>query len=405
MNDYTRGNFKAGFKTLQSTKLRSFWTMLGIIIGVASVITVIGIGSGIKRQVSHQIQHLGKDVIVIRPGQLHGTTGVDSLSGLNVSGALSSKDVKVVQGVNGVSSVAPISISVGKITRDKIPYNKNLIIGTNGDLPGLLNQSIAYGSFFTYEDEGSRAAIIGDKASKRLFDEDLPLGRTFTYNGQEFIVRGILNEMNTTPLTEQADFNDAIFIQEEVAQELSKNTAPIYQILARPNDPKKYNEVANQVQKAMFKAHGYQDNFKVITGGKDYDNNGTVLALLTQMIAGVASISLLVGGIGIMNVMYVSVAERLHEIGIRKAIGATDKQIISQFVTEASLISFIGGILGVVLAFFVNILLRLFTDLKPVISVELVVLAVFVSVVIGVIFGSFPAFKAAKKNPIDALRS
>lgn len=405
MNEYTRGNFKAGLKTLLSTKLRSFWTMLGIIIGVASVITVIGIGSGIKRQVSHQIQHLGKDVIVIRPGELHGRTGLDTISGLNVSGALSSKDVKVVQGVNGVSSVAPISISVANITRDKIAYNNNLIIGTNGDLPGLLNQSIAYGSFFTYEDEGSNAAVLGDKAAKRLFDEELPLGRTFYYNGQEFIVRGILNEMNTTPLTEQADFNDAIFIQEDVAQQISKNTAPIYQILARPEDPKQFQLTADKVQKALLKSHGYQANFKVITGGKDYDSNGTVLALLTQMIAGVASISLLVGGIGIMNVMYVSVAERLHEIGIRKAIGATNKQIISQFVTEASLISLIGGMLGVVLAFFVNILLRLFTDLKPVMSIWLIILAVLISVVIGVIFGSFPALKAARKNPIDALRS
>ena len=405
MNEYTRGNFKAGLKTLLSTKLRSFWTMLGIIIGVASVITVIGIGSGIKRQVSHQIQHLGRDVIVIRPGELHGSTGLDALSGLNVSGALSAKDVKVVQDVKGVSSVAPISISVGKITRDKIPYSNNLLIGTNGDLPGLLNQSIAYGSFFTYEDEGSKAAVLGDKAAKRLFDEELPLGRTFFYNGQEFIVRGILNEMNTTPLTEQADFNDAIFIQEEAAQELSKNTAPIYQILARPEDPKQYQAVAEKIQKSLYISHGYQNNFKVITGGKDYDSNGTVLALLTQMIAGVASISLLVGGIGIMNVMYVSVAERLHEIGIRKAIGATDKQIISQFVTEASIISLVGGILGVILAFFINIVLRILTDLRPVISIELVIGAILISVIIGVIFGSFPAFKAAKKNPIDALRS
>lgn len=405
MNQYTRGNFKAGLKTLMGTKLRSFWTMLGIIIGVASVITVIGIGSGIKRQVSHQIQHLGKDVIVIRPGELHGSTGLDSLSGLNVSGALTSKDVKVIQGVDGVSSVAPISISVGKITRDKIPYDNTLLIGTNGDLPGLLNQSIAYGSFFTYEDEGTKAAVLGDKASKRLFDEELPLGRTFTYNGQEFIVRGILNEMNTTPLTEQADFNDAIFIQDEVAQELSKNTAPIYQILARPEEPKQYKAVAGKIQNALYKSHGYQNNFKVITGGKDYDSNGTVLSLLTQMIAGVASISLLVGGIGIMNVMYVSVAERLHEIGIRKAIGATDKQIISQFVTEASMISLIGGILGVVLAFFINIVLRILTDLQPIISIELVILAIIASVFIGVIFGSFPAIKAARKNPIDALRS
>jgi len=408
-NDYTRGNFKAGLKSLLSTRLRSFWTMLGIIIGVASVITVIGIGTGIKKQVSHQVQHLGKDVIVIRPGQIHGNTGVgsagvDVLSGLNVSGALTTKDVKTIQSIDGVSAVAPISVSVAKITRDKIPYSNNLIIGTNGDLPSLLNQSVAYGSFLNYEDEGTYAAVLGDKASKRLFDEDLPLGRSFFYNGKEFVVRGILNPMNTTPLTEQADFNNAIFIQEEIAQELSNNTAPLYQIMARPEEPGDTAKISQKIDAALFKTHGYQKNYKVVTGGKDYDSNGTVLSLLTQMIAGIASISLIVGGIGIMNVMYVSVAERIHEIGIRKAVGATNRQILSQFVVEASLLSLFGGILGVALAVIINLILRLLTDLRPAISIEVALLAVVLSVLIGVFFGTFPAIKAARKNPIDALR-
>ncbi len=410
MNEYTHGNFKAGIKSLLGSKLRSFWTMLGIIIGVASVITVFGIGAGIKQQVSHQIQHLGKDVIVVRPGQLHGNQGVgsggvDVLSGLNVTGALTPKDLKTVQNVDGVAAAAPISVTTGKIVRDKIVYKDNLFIGTNGDLPGLLNQSVAYGSFLNYEDEGTNAAVLGDKAAKRLFDEELPLGRSFYYHGQEFVVRGILNEMNTTPLTEQADFNNAIFVSDDIAQKLSNNTAPIYQILARPGDSSKAASVAAKVQSALYRSHGFQDNFKVITGGKDYDNNGTILSLLTQMITGVAAISLLVGGIGIMNVMLVSVAERVHEIGIRKAVGASNKQILSQFVIEASVLSLIGGVLGIGLAILINVLLRLFSDLKPVISWQIVLVAIFTSLLVGVLFGTFPALKAARKDPIDALRA
>jgi len=410
MNEYTHGNFKAGIKSLLGSKLRSFWTMLGIIIGVASVITVFGIGAGIKQQVSHQIQHLGKDVIVVRPGQLHGNQGVgsggvDVLSGLNVTGALTTKDLKTVENVDGVAAAAPISVTTGKIVRDKIVYKDNLLIGTNGDLPGLLNQSVAYGSFLNYEDEGTNAAVLGDKAAKRLFDEELPLGRTFYYHGEEFVVRGILNEMNTTPLTEQADFNNAIFVSNDIVQKLSNNTAPIYQILARPEDSNKAKSVAANIQSAMYRSHGFQDNFKVITGGKDYDNNGTILSLLTQMITGVAAISLLVGGIGIMNVMLVSVAERVHEIGIRKAVGASNKQILSQFVIEASVLSLIGGVLGIGLAILINVLLRLFSDLKPVISWQIVVIAIFTSLLVGVLFGTFPALKAARKDPIDALRA
>jgi ABC-type antimicrobial peptide transport system permease subunit len=310
-----------------------------------------------------------------------------------------------VQNVDGVAAAAPISVTTGKIVRDKIVYKDNLFIGTNGDLPGLLNQSVAYGSFLNYEDEGTNAAVLGDKAAKRLFDEELPLGRTFYYHGEEFVVRGILNEMNTTPLTEQADFNNAIFVSDDIAQKLSNNTAPIYQILARPGDSSKAASVAAKVQSALYRSHGFQDNFKVITGGKDYDNNGTILSLLTQMITGVAAISLLVGGIGIMNVMLVSVAERVHEIGIRKAVGASNKQILSQFVIEASVLSLIGGVLGIGLAMLINVLLRLFSDLKPVISWQIVLVAIFTSLLVGVLFGTFPALKAARKDPIDALRA
>lgn len=410
MKEYTHGNLKAGLNSVRSAKLRSFWTMLGVIIGVASVITVVAIGEGIKQQVGHQIHHLGKDVIIVKPAQLHGnggvkSGGVDVLSGLNISGSLTDKDVAVVSKTNGVEASAPLTITTGKITRDKTTFDSGFVIGTTQDLPMLLNQSVAYGSFFTDDDAGSNVAILGDKAAQKLFDEELPLGRTFMYHGQEFVVRGIFNQFNATPLTEQADLNEAIFIPNDVAETISKNTAPTYEILIKPNTPSQVGKVAAAVNANLQRAHGYQTNFDVIQGDQNFNSNDTILALLTKLIAGVAAISLFVGGIGIMNVMLVSVAERMHEIGIRKAVGATNRQILNQFMFEASILSLIGGILGIVLAYFVDISLRLTTDLNPVISWQVVLIATGVSLLVGIVFGSFPALKAARKDPIDALRS
>ncbi|MDB5170410.1 MAG: hypothetical protein JWO35_104 [Candidatus Saccharibacteria bacterium] len=409
MKSLTRGHLKAGVSSVRSAKLRSFWTMLGIIIGVTSVIMVVAIGEGIKQQISGQIHHMGKDLITVRPAQLHGSTGLSSnganlLSGLNISGSLSEKDVTTVSRSKGVTASAPLTITTGSIKSEGVTYDKGFVIGTSEDLPSLLNQSVEFGAFITYNDVGSNVAVVGQKVARDLFNEDVPLGRSFTFQGQKFIVRGIFNKFNTTPLSEQADFNNAIFIPNDVAESISKNTAPTYEILVKANDGQTA-QVASSIESALKKSHGGQTNFSVVEGNKGVGSSDDILNLLTRLIAGVAAISLLVGGIGIMNVMLVSVAERMHEIGIRKAVGATNRQILSQFMIEATVLSLAGGVIGIALSFFLNLMLRLTTDLKPVISWPVVIIATGVSLLVGIIFGSVPALKAARKDPIEALRS
>jgi putative ABC transport system permease protein len=406
----SQGHFKAGFDSVRGAKLRSFWTMLGVIIGVTSVITVVAIGEGVKQQVAGQIHHLGDNFITIRSAQLE--AGSDThisqanfLSGLSVSGPLTVNDIATVGTTPGVAENAPLTITSGTVKGDSGVYNGGFVIGTSDSLPSLLNQSLAFGSFFNSLNDGENVAVLGQNASNSIFNESVPLGRSFMFHGQSFLVVGIFNQFTDTPLSEQANFNNAIFIPNDVAETLTNNTAPTYEIVARPTRSDQTAAVAAHIRKRLDAAHGGQSGFEVLTGNQNIVANDSILELLTRLIAGVAAISLLVGGIGIMNVMLVSVAERTHEIGIRKAVGATNLQILSQFVIEATLLSLSGGLIGIALSFAIDLGLRLATTLEPSITWQIVAGASGISLLIGVIFGSVPAFKAARKHPIEALRS
>lgn len=409
MKSLSRGHLKAGIDSVRSAKLRSFWTMVGVIIGVSSVITVVGIGEGIKQQIGGQIHQFGQNLIIVKPAQFssnNGTsTNADVISGLSFSAPLGIKDIDVVANTKGIAASSPLTIVNGAAHGDQGTYSDGFVIGATSPLPSLLNQSLAYGNFFSPADYGNNVAVLGQHASEAMFNEDVPLGRTFSFHGQQFIVRGIFNQFTTTPLSQQADFNNAIFIPNDIAESLTKDTAPTYEILARPAASRPAATAMKAVKQALDKAHGGQSDLNVISGNQDVATSSGILDLLTRLIAGIAAISLLVGGVGIMNVMLVSVAERMHEIGIRKAIGATNRQIMSQFMIEASVLSLTGGVIGIGLAFLIDLMLRAFTSLAPDISWQIVVLATVVSLLVGIIFGTVPAFKAAYKDPIEALRS
>ncbi len=406
----TRAHLRAGFDSLKNSKLRSFWTMLGIIIGVASVITIVAVGDGIKQQVGGQLHHYGNNLITVRTAELRLGSGssqnnINALTGLSVSGPLSNKDISTVSKVNGVAESAPLTLVSGSLKGDNGPYTAGLVIGTSKDLPSLLNQSLSYGTFFSEQDYGTDVAVIGTNVAQKLFNEDVPLGRSFNFRGHDFIVDGIFNQFTSTPLSQQADFNNAIFIPNDVAESLSNNTSPTYEILARASEASQTKSVSAYIQAALDSTHGGQSGFSVFTGSQDLAVNNSILDLLTRLIAGVAGISLLVAGIGIMNVMLVSVSERVREIGIRKAVGATNKQILSQFMVEAGLISLTGGLIGIALAYAIDGSIRISTNLRPSISWQIVVIATGVSLLVGVVFGSVPAIKAARKDPIEALRA
>jgi putative ABC transport system permease protein len=402
------GNIKAGIDVVRSSKTRSFGTMLGIIIGVASVISIIAIGEGIKSQISGQIHHYGKDVITVKTSQLKfGSSSPSTFSSINVSSPMTYKDINTVSKVNGVSATAPLTLVPGTPVGDYGKYKKGFVIGTSASLPSLINQSLQYGSFFSNSDNNNNnyVAVLGETVANDMFKGSVPLGASFTFHGQTFVVDGIFNSFDSTPFSQQANFNDAIFIPNSLAESLTNNTAPTYQILARASSASATGVTAKNIASALNTAHGGSSNLSVTTGNQNIANNNTILTLITSLIAGVAAISLLVAGIGIMNVMLVSVSERVREIGIRKAVGATNRQIRSQFIAEASFISLCGGIIGIGLAYLIDGALRLATSLTPIITWQSVVIATGVSLLVGIIFGTVPAVKASRKDPIEALRA
>jgi putative ABC transport system permease protein len=410
MKSLTPGHIKAGLDSMRRAKWRNFWTMLGVIIGVASVITIVSIGEGVKQQISGQIKHIGSDLITIRPAQLQtgqnaGTSNISLLSGVSISGSLSTADAVAVRDLPEVAAATPLTAVAGKVQADNGAYAGGLVIGTSADLPTLLKQSVNYGEYFSDNDDTDYVAVLGSGAAEKMFNEHVPLGRSFTFHGQQFMVRGILKTLDTTPLSQDANFNNAIFIPNAIAQQISNNTASIYEILAKPKQPGHADQTVAAINKKLDSMHGGPGSFSVLRQDQSQAASDDILNLLTSLVAGVAAISLIVGGIGIMNVMSVSVVERMHEIGIRKAIGATNRQILGQFMVEATALSLSGGVIGIAIAALIDGGLRLFTDLRPVLSWQIILIATGVSVAVGVIFGSFPALKAARKDPIEALRS
>ncbi len=410
MPSLSHGNLKAGLDAMRRAKWRNFWTMLGVIIGVASVITIVSIGEGVKQQISGQIRYIGNDLITVRPAQLQSggssTSGNFSiLSGMPITGTITDADAIAVKNIPEIAAATPLSAIAGKVQSDNGSYSGGLVIGTTPDLPQLLKQTVAYGEFFNSDDTDQYLAVLGSNAAQKMFNETVPLGRSFSFRGQQFMVRGIMRPLKTTPLSQDANFNNAIFIPSGTARTISKNTASIYEVLAKPYRSDQTTAAVAAINTKLAHLHGGPGDISVLRQDQSQAGSDEILNLLTSLVAGVAAISLIVGGIGIMNVMSVSVVERLHEIGIRKAIGATNRQILGQFMIEATALSLSGGIIGIAIAAAIDGLLRLFTDLRPVMSWQIIVMATGVSLAVGIIFGSVPALKAARKDPIEALRS
>ncbi len=403
------GNFSLAYDAIRSAKLRSFLTMLGIIIGVMSVVTIVSIGEGVKQQVAGQINRLGPDLITIRPGKPIEKDKSGDVSGVNfmvafAGNALTENDLKVARQTKGVASAVPMSFVTATPQVDSIKYSSGLVFGTTEGLPAALNQKVEYGEFFDASESEKPVAVIGVRVAEELFKESVPVGRSMKIRGETFVVRGVLEEFDTVALVPTTDYNTSIFIPFGAAKRLNNGQSNIQQIFVKPISPDTVTSTAVALQKQLLNAHAGQDDFTVLTQDDNLQVTTTILSLLTRLISGIAGISLLVGGIGIMNVMLVSVTQRTQEIGVRKAVGATNQQILGQFLTEAAVLSFVGGIVGIIGSVFANFLLRVFTELEPVITLPIIFASLSVAVVVGVIFGVAPALQAARKDPILALR-
>jgi len=246
--------------------------------------------------------------------------------------------------------------------------------------------------------------VLGESIAQKLFDDNAPLGQGLYWRGQRFIVAGVFNDFKAPPFSLEANFNNAVFVPYSTAQKLSGNILGVYEVLAKTSTSHPLIQTERRADAALVAAHGGSHDVTVAPASSANTASDQTIHLLTLLITGAAIIALIVGGVGIMDVMLVSVTERMHEIGLRKAIGATNRQIMRQFMAEAFVLSTFGALLGLIFSAAAVGLLRLYSSLQPVLVWQVFVAAPLIAVAIGLFFGSMPALKAARKDPIEALR-
>lgn len=403
------GHFKAATANLRAARWRSALTMLGIIIGVSSVITVVSLGEGLKNQVVGQVNQLGSNVLTIRPGKLVSGGGDNqnlNLLALLSASTLSDKDIGSLDKLSSLQSVVPVNFVTSGVLSDQTQLDNISVIGTRPDLARMLGLNTRLGDFLTDQNTNDHVAVIGSDVADKLFSVINPIGHTIDIAGQSFAVQAVLEPASTGLLAAaQTDFNSAVLIPYQPSKALTHGQTNLLQILVQAGNGISIDQASQGTRQTLLNNHDGLENFTIL---KQYQLlrlvNG-VINNATGFIAAIAAISLLVGGIGIMDIMLASVAERTREIGIRKAIGASNRQILAQFFTEGLILSLVGGLLGIVLALLATQALKFYTSLHPLINVPVVILAVAISVLLGIIFSIVPALKAARKHPIDALRA
>lgn len=400
-----RVHLKLARTSIQENRTRSFLTCLGIAIGVASIILILSLMGSISQLIAGQVKNIGANLIVVRPKSTKDiVTGViEELTASNSyqKSNLTLKDIGIISKLENITAVAPIAISTNTVVTDKNQINSVVVLGTQEDFIKIQPLDLKYGSFINENSENT--VVVGHMLSLKLFNTMNAVGKTLTLMGEKFIVSGVLSQVEESINFSNVDFDNTLIMNIGALDKVSGSTQ-IQQINIKTKNTASLMEVTKNIQKNLMEYKKGENNFMVISGKQITHPASSLFMIISSMLALVAGISLVVGGIGVMNIMLVSVAERTHEIGVRKAVGASSQNILMQFLFEALILSLMGGVLGLVLGYMLAFFISIMTPFKPYISVEIILMTFLTTLIVGVLFGIYPALKAATKNPIDSLK-
>lgn len=380
---------KGSLKNIVNNKLRSLLTMLGLVIGIASVIILVGIGNGTSSQVTSQVQSLGANILTL------------SIQSSDTS--LEYSQIDSLLKITNIESVAPYKSVSSTVTRGDTTSQRASIIATTADYMDVTNLTISSGRLLSQIDleNNSKVCLLGSDIATTLFSLSNPVGQSIKIDGDNYTVVGVLTAVGSSM---GSNVDDMIMIPFTTAKYLGSDTS-INSLYIKVSDENKIDSTTTLIENYIESTLGITtDYFSVSSQDSMLDTMDSINNTLSLLLGGIASISLIVGGIGVMNVMLVSVTERTKEIGIRKALGAKRADILIQFLIEALVLCLFGGVIGVVFGLGIGTLLgKMGYTFSP--STSIVVIAFLSSALIGTVFGIFPANKASKLNPIDALHT
>jgi len=395
------------WRAMGANRMRTFLTMLGMVIGVGSVVLMMAVGQGAQESVKQSINAMGSNLFIVLSGS---STSGGARSGSGNTSTLTVADANAIAELDGVSNVAPISMGNAQVVYGNTNWSTS-IIGTTPSYLDIRVWELADGYVFSESDmrSATRVALVGKTVVDNIFGDTDPIGKTIRIKQNPFVVLGVLKRKGQS--LDGRDQDDTIIMPLTTAQRKilgNQFSGSVRQVMVQANTPELMPSVEQSINALLKQRHnireGVDNDFNVRNLTAVANSAAETTRTMSLLLGAIASVSLLVGGIGIMNIMLVSVTERTREVGIRMAIGARERDILLQFLLEAIVISVIGCLIGLVLGISSAVLVNTITQAAVVISGYSVMIAFAVAASVGIFFGYYPARKAARMNPIEALR-
>ena len=402
-----RDHFATAWHSLRTNRTRSLLTMTGVAIGVASITTILSLTHGVTQSISQQVEQVDGSLALVRPSQVED----DSPDILRIpltpqqynTSTLSEADIDAIRSISSDLKVAPIMAINGTMRAYENTVKDATTVATTPELLDTVGLQLGEGDFHS-DQTSDNVAVVGYQLAVDLFGTDMPIGQRFNFREQTFTVIGVLERQKTPLNYSNVDFNNTAIVTLTAGKAFHQGRSQIQQINIAAPSAKQMKTLLPDIKAQLKDSHQGERDYRIVRGDNISTPTSQVYKTLSGVMTAIAAISLVVGGIGIMNIMLVGVAERTREIGLRKAVGASNMTIITQFLIESTLISTVGGIAGYLFGLLLTLFIGAALYLTPTFSVAVAIAAICTSTGVGVLFGLYPALRASRKDPIESLR-